>query len=150
MTTRGATLIAPCGGELVNLMASTEEVDELRVYASRIPSLQLSERSACDLEVLATGGFSPLGRFMGKEDHQSVLDAMRLADGHLFPIPVTLPVEPDPSLCLDRDVALRNAKNELLAVMTVEEAYEWDLAEVAQKAFGTQDLRHPLVAEMRR
>ena len=150
MTTGTAALIAPCGGRLVDLMACAESVDDLRAYAGRLPSLQLSERSACDLELLATGGFSPLDRFVGKEDHQRVLDEMRLANGHLFSIPVTLPVEPDSSLGLDRDVALRNAKNELLAVMTVEEVYEWDLAEVAQKIFGTQDLRHPLVAEMHR
>jgi sulfate adenylyltransferase len=73
---------------------------------------------------------------------------MRLGDGYIFPIPVTLPVERDPALQLDQDIALRNAKNELLAVMTVEEIYQWDRDEEAQKVFGTLDLRHPLVAEM--
>jgi len=50
----------------------------------------------------------------------------------------------------DQDIALRNAKNELLAVMTIEEIYEWDRDEVARKVFGSLDLRHPLVAEMHR
>jgi sulfate adenylyltransferase len=122
----------------------------LKAQASYLPSLQLSERSVCDLELLATGAFSPLNRFMGQADHQRVLDEMRLTSGHLFPLPVTLPVEPGPAIHLDRAVALRNAKNELLAVMTIEEIYEWDRAEVAQKAFGSQDLRHPLVSEMHR
>jgi sulfate adenylyltransferase len=63
---------------------------------------------------------------------------------------VTLPVEPGPAIQLGQDVALRNAKNELLAVMTIDEIYAWDQADAAQKAFGTQDLRHPLVAEMYR
>jgi sulfate adenylyltransferase len=79
-----------------------------------------------------------------------VLAEMRLSNGAVFPIPVTLPVEPGPAIVLDQDIALRNAKNELLAVMTIEEIYEWDLPEVAQQVFGSQDLRHPLVAEMHR
>ncbi len=149
-TTHMSALIPPYGGQLVDLMAPSEALDDLKTYASRLPSLQLSERSVCDLELLATGAFSPLNRFMGREDHQRVLDGMRLADGHIFPIPITLPAEPGAAIQLDRDVALRNAKNELLAVMTVEEIYEWDRTEVAHKVFGTQDLRHPLVAEMHR
>ncbi|MGQ0602333.1 MAG: bifunctional sulfate adenylyltransferase/adenylylsulfate kinase [Anaerolineales bacterium] len=143
-------LISPYGETLVDLIVPAETRDEVKAYANRLPSLQLSERSECDLELLATGAFSPLDGFMDKVDHQRVLDDMRLADGHIFPIPVTLPVEPGVELHLDHDVALRNAKNELLAVMTVEEIYEWDREEVAQKVLGTQDLRHPLVAEMHR
>ena len=100
--------------------------------------------------MLATGAFSPLDRFMSQTDYQRVLGEMRLTSGHIFPMPVTLPVEPDPATRLGQDLALRNAKNELLAVMTIEEIYDWDRDEVAQKVFGTQDLRHPLVAEMHR
>jgi len=145
-----STLIPPYGGELVNLLVPAEEADELKAYASHLPSIQISERSVCDLELLAVGAFSPLDRFMGREDHQRVLDEMRLTSGHLFPIPITLPVKPDSNIHLDQEIALRNAKNELLAVMTIEEIYEWDREEVAQKVFGTLDLRHPLVAEMNR
>jgi len=87
---------------------------------------------------------------MGRDNHSRVLDTMRLSGGHVFPIPVTLPVEPSPAIRLDREVALRNAKNELLAMMMIEEIYEWDRTEVSQKVFGTQDLRHPLVTEMNR
>jgi len=141
-------LISPYGGKLVNLLASPEELDELKYYASHLPSVQLSERSVCDLELLATGAFSPLDRFMGQNDHQRVLEDMRLTSGYIFAIPVSLPVEPDPAIHLDQDIALRNAKNELLAVMTIEEIYLWNRDEVAQKVFGTLDLRHPLVTEM--
>jgi sulfate adenylyltransferase len=125
-------------------------MDDLKAYASRLPSIQISERSVCDLELLATGAFSPLKRFMSRADHQRVLDEMRLDDGTLFPIPVTLPVEPGPGIRLDQDIALRNAKNELLAIMTVEETYEWDRDEVARKVFSSLDSRHPMVAEMHR
>ena len=140
-------LITPYGGSLVDLLAPPEDTDELKERAGRLPSIQLSDRAVCDLELLATGGFSPLDRFMGSEDHARVLGEMRLADGSLSPIPVTLPVEPG-EVHLDGEVALRNAKNELLAIMTVEEAYEWDRQEVAQQVFGTSDERHPIVAEM--
>ncbi len=143
-------LIPPYGGRLVNLLVPPAMLDDVKAHASRLPSVLISERVECDLELLATGAFSPLDRFMGKEDHQRVLDEMRLTDGALFPIPVTLPVEPAPAIRLDADIALRNAKNELLAVMTIEEIYEWDRAEVAQKVFGSLDLRHPLIAEMHR
>jgi sulfate adenylyltransferase len=145
-----STLIAPYGGKLVDLLVPTEQVEELKDYATHLPSLQISARSVCDLELLATGAFSPLDRFMGQEDHQRVLDEMRLANGPIFPIPLTLPVESGPNIQLDREIALRDAKNNLLAIMTIEEIYEWRLAEVAQKVFGSQDVRHPLVAEMYR
>ena len=143
-------LVPPYGGGLVDLLIPDEARNDVNARANQLPSIQLSARSICDLELLATGAFSPLERFMGREDHQRVLDEMRLTSGQLFPLPVTLPVEPNPVLHLDRDIALRDAKNDLLAVMTIEEISPWDLAEVAQKAFGTLDLRHPLVAEMHR
>ena len=150
MNVENSVLIPPYGGRLVDLVSPAEEMDELKAHASQLPSIQLSERAVCDLELLASGAFSPLDRFMGQADHARVLDEMRLTSGHLFPIPITLPVSPGPAVRLGEDVALRNAKNELLAVMTIEEAFEWDRAEVAQKVFGSQDLRHPLVAEMHR
>jgi sulfate adenylyltransferase len=139
-----STLIPPYGDELVNLVVPPEAIDDVKAYASHLPSLQLSERSICDLELLATGGFSPLSRFMNRDDHQRVIEEMRLSSGHLFPIPVTLPVDPGPVIHLDRDVALRNAKNDLLAVLTIEDVYEWDMRQVAQTVFGTLDVRHPL------
>src|SRR5215475_15920392 len=148
--TQVSPLIAPYGGSIVDLMVPTEARAEVKTRASQLPSIQLSARSVCDLELLATGAFSPLDRFMGHADQQRVLEEMRLQSGQLFPLPVTLPVEASPALHLDRDIALRDAKNDLLAVMTLEEIYPWDLAEVAHKAFGTLDLRHPLVAEMHR
>lgn len=144
------SLIPPYGGSLINLLASEDAREDLKARANRLPSIQLSERAVCDLELLATGGFSPIDKFMGQEDHRRVLDEMRLVSGHVFPIPVTLPVERTPEIRLDQEIALRNSKSELLAVMTIEEAYDWDRAEVAEKVFGTRDPRHPLVAEMAR
>lgn len=143
-----STLIAPYGGQLVDLTVPAESYEGLKAYASRLPSIQISPRSVCDLELLATGAFSPLDRFMGQEDHQRVLAEMRLANGHIFPIPITLDVEAGPDLHLDQDIGLRNKEYELVAIMTIDEIYKWDRTEVADKVFGTQDLRHPSVAEL--
>jgi sulfate adenylyltransferase len=133
---------------MVDPMVSSEELEELQAHAATLPSMRLSERSVCDLELLATGGFSPLDRFMGQEDYGRVLDEMRLAAGTLFPLPVTLPAEPFDGLHLDHEVALRDGRGDVLAVMTVEEIYGWDRAREAWAVFGTLDERHPLVDEM--
>src|SRR6188474_2703442 len=116
-------LIEPCGGQLVNLIAQGDLYEELNSYAKGLPSIRISERSLCDLELLAVGAFSPLDRFMGAGDYQRVLDEMRLLNGALFPLPITLPVSEESlsTVRLDQDIALRNAHNELLAIMTVEE-----------------------------
>ena len=96
---------------------------EVEAYASQLPSIQHSERSVCDLELLATGAFSPLDRFMGQADYERVLDEMRLARGPAVPDPghAAGRADPAPTSGPGRDVALRDAKNDLLAVMTVEE-----------------------------
>jgi len=143
-------LIAPYGGSLVDLLAKEDGAADLKRHAATLPSVQISDTAVCDLELLATGGFSPLDRFMGKADLQRVMDEMRLAGGVVFPIPVTLPVEPGPAIVPGQDIALRDSKNNLLAVMTIEEAYEWDRSELAQKVYGTTDPKHPIVAEMAR
>ncbi len=143
-------LIPPCGGKLLSLLAPAEEQEELKARGSNLPSIQISERSACDLELLACGAFSPLDHFVTKEEHESILEEMRLPSGHLFPIPLPLPVNGESALHLDREIGLRNVKNELLGILTIEEIYEWDPAVVAQKVLGTTDPKHPLVAEMQR
>ena len=144
------TLISPFGGRLVDLMVPQEELAEARAYASTLPSIQISARAVCDLEMLARGAFSPLDRFMNEADFRRVVSEMRLADGTLFPMPITLPVPADAELQLGSDIALRDSMNDLLAVMTVKELYPWDATEVAQKVFGTQDSKHPIVNEMAR
>ena len=141
-------LIPPYKGQLVNLLAEGAEREELIAHASKLPSIQLSFRSQCDLELMATGAFSPLDSFMGREDYLSVLDGMRLANGTLFPIPITLPVSDDAPVSAGGEIALRSAKFELLAVMKVSEIFDWDLEREAEAVCGTTDTSHPLVAEM--
>lgn len=143
-------LITPYGGRLVDLTVPREGLEELRAKASEYPHVRISDRSACDLELLATGAFSPLDRFMGQEDFRSVLGSMRLVGGLLFPIPVVLPLESSTGIRLDGLITLCDSRNVPLAVMRVEDAFRWDLKETSQGLLGTTDVRHPLVAEMYR
>jgi sulfate adenylyltransferase len=145
-----SSLVPPYGGNLIDLVVPEEQREELRARANTLPSIQLSERSVCDLQLLACGAFSPLERFVDSEQHQRILDEMRLADGHLFPIPLTLPIQATDGVHLDQEVTLRNSRNEVLGILTVEEIYKWNIAEVSTKVFGTTDPRHPLIAEMDR
>jgi sulfate adenylyltransferase len=141
-------LIEPYGGRLVSLLTEAEEREELLSLASQLPRLQLTPRNLCDLELLATGGFSPLARFMARADYERVLEEMRLADGTLFPLPVTLTFRKGEPVTIGEQVALVDQFNNPLAVLDVEEVYEWDRAREARLAYQTEDLRHPLVAEM--
>ncbi len=142
-------LISPYGGKLVNLLpASEKERQERMARASHLRSIQISARATHDLELIATGGFSPLNRFMGQADYESVLENMRLSDGTLWPLPITLTVNPDELPKDAEEVALRDARNNVLAIMKLEEVFEWDRAREARLALGTTDMAHPMVAEM--
>jgi len=143
-----AELIQPYGGKLVDLLAVGEERESIMSRATLLPRLQLTQRNLCDLELLATGAFSPLRKFMGKDDYLSVLESMRLANGTLFPIPITLTVAPNPNISEGAEIALADEHNDLLAIMRVEEIFEWNRKREAKLAYGTTDPRHPLVAEM--
>ncbi|MCY3834122.1 MAG: bifunctional sulfate adenylyltransferase/adenylylsulfate kinase [Chloroflexi bacterium] len=150
MIVEKARLIAPYGGELVDLLVPRRELLEQTRYANSLPYIQVSPRVECDLELLAVGAFSPLNGFMNKTDFQCVLDSMRLADGTLFPMPITLPLDANAEILLGQDIALRDRTNNILAILSVDEIYEWDLAETATKVFGKFDARHPIIAEMHR
>lgn len=141
-------LIAPYGGGLVELLVPNENREELIDYANRLPSVQLTERSICDLELLATGAFSPLKTFMNRADFEGVLEEMRFQNGLLFPIPVTLPTHHFEGLKLDAEIVLRDTKNDILAILSIEEIYEWSPEDFARNVLGTNDFRHPLVAEI--
>jgi sulfate adenylyltransferase len=143
-------LITPYGGKLVDLVLKGEEREELLARSSRLPSVQISGRAVCDLELLATGAFSPLDRFMGKADYERVLTEMRLSDGTLFPMPVTLPVDESTLPSYGEQITLSDARNNTLAVMEIEEVFHYDPQREARLVLGTTDPRHPLVSEMSR
>ncbi|MGB7201776.1 MAG: bifunctional sulfate adenylyltransferase/adenylylsulfate kinase [Pyrinomonadaceae bacterium] len=143
------TLIKPYKGELVDLSAAPDLRDGLFAYAIGLHSVQLTQRETYDLEMLSNGAFSPLRGFMSESDYNNVLDEMRLSDGTVFPIPITLSTDDPTNLKIGRDIALRDSKNDLLAIMNIGEIYEWDRERFAVAVAGTTDPRHPLVAEIR-
>ena len=145
-----ANLISPYGGKLVNLVATGAEREALLARAPKLPSLKITMRNLCDLELLATGGFSPLTTFMGKADYERVLREMRLADGTLWPLPITLTANPAELPTVGEDVVLRNANNDTIAIMTINEVYHWDADTEAALAYGSTDSKHPMVSEMAR
>lgn len=145
-----ANLIAPYGGKLVNLVVEGKEREELLARAAKLPSIKISMRALCDLELLASGGFSPLTTFMGKADYERVLREMRLADGTLWPLPITLTVDPKELPTVGEDLVLRNANNDVIAIMNLDEVYHWDAQTEAALAYGTTDSKHPMVSEMTR
>jgi sulfate adenylyltransferase len=145
-----AKLITPYGGKLVNLVMDEKEREELLARAPKLSSIKISMRNLCDLELLATGGFSPLTTFMGKADYERVLHEMRLADGTLWPLPITLTADSKELPTVGDDIVLRNANNDVIAIMTLDEIYHWDAVTEATLAYGSTDSKHPMISEMQR
>ncbi|RME56887.1 MAG: sulfate adenylyltransferase, partial [Deltaproteobacteria bacterium] len=140
-------LIQPHGGELKELCVRGPELEALKKEALELPSITLTERQLCDIELLLNGGFSPLTGFMNRETYERVVSEMRLPDGTLWPMPITLdlPAERAETLSKGDRVALREPEGMLLAVMTVDEVWEPDKTREAQLVFGTEDDTHPAV-----
>lgn len=148
MSKKENTLISPYGGQLVDLVLKGEEREEWLKKAGGFETVRLTPRQSHDLELLAVGAFSPLDRFMGSEDYQSVLDEMKLADGTVWPIPITLTIDKEDLPEQDHWVTLRDVHNQIMAVMRLDEVFRFNWKEEAQKVYGTLDLKHPLVSEM--
>jgi sulfate adenylyltransferase len=137
---------SPYGGTLVNLLVGDARAAEMKATAQNYPSQTLDERGLCDLELLAVGGFSPLKGFLGPKDYERVVKEKRLADGTLWPLPVTLPVVVGNGVEVGKPLALRDVYGNLLAFLHVEEIYEYDKEAEAKDAYGSTDPKHPSVA----
>ena len=143
-------LITPHGGELVQLLVDEEQRQELRRVSVDWPSWDLTSRQLFDLELILGGGFSPLRGFMGRGDYESVCDSLRLADGTLWPIPITLDVSEAVAKSLDAGsmLALRDPQGVMIAALEVEDVWPLDFETQAQAIFGTGDRAHPGVAHL--
>ncbi|KAK0205312.1 hypothetical protein DFS33DRAFT_757424 [Desarmillaria ectypa] len=146
----------PHGGVLKDLVARDNAIShQLREEAETLPDIILTERQLCDLELIANGGFSPLEGFMMEKDYKSVVDTLRLADGVLFPIPITLDVSSQEigrlSIVPGSRVTLRDPRDEeALAIITVEDIYKPDRVKEAVQVFGADDPAHPAVSYLRK
>ena len=146
MTASTSHIIAPHGGELTDLIASPERTAELKAHSREWPSWDLTPRQICDLELLVSGGFSPLRGFMTQKDYEGVCHNMRLSNGVLWPMPITLDVKEEFAKSLQpgtSKVALRDAEGVMLAVLHVEEVWQPDRKAEAKSVFGTTSAVHP-------
>jgi sulfate adenylyltransferase len=137
----------PNHAPIPELYVSSDSAQKLKVEAGSLPSWDLTARQVCDLELLMNGGFNPLKGFMGQADYDGVVAGMRLADGTLWPMPITLDVSEAfaEMVTPGQDIALRDAEGVILAILTVTDKWQPDKAVEAAGVFGADDLAHPAV-----
>ncbi len=142
-------LISPHGSTLVDRVLSGSERDDAVKRAQNLPKLALSERNLADLECLATGIYSPLEGFVSEADYESIVENMRLSNGTVWSIPITLQVAEDAAeqYPVGREIALTSG-GEILAVMNVTDVYRPDQTREAEQVYRTGDSKHPGVAAM--
>ncbi|MFT7523415.1 MAG: sulfate adenylyltransferase [Candidatus Paceibacteria bacterium] len=129
------------------LYVSYDSAQKLKLEAAELPSWDMTPRQICDLELLMNGGFNPLKGFLDQADYESVVDNMRLADGTLWPMPITLDVSDDfaEGVQSGQDIALRDQEGVILAILSISDKYVPNKALEAEKVFGADDDKHPAV-----
>ncbi len=135
------------GGALKNLYLSPEDAEAAKQAAKTFPSWDLTHRQICDIELLLNGGFSPLEGFMSEADYRGVVDHMRLADGTLWTMPITLDVSQAfaDTIKTGAQVALRDEAGVIIAILTVSDIWTPDKTVEANQVFGSTDTAHPAV-----
>ena len=123
------SLIDPHGGKLSILFANEEERIAIQDEALSLVSLTLNDRQLCDFEMLINGAFSPLEGFLGKSDYENVINNNRLADGNVWPIPITLDVSSKliEGVDVGDKISLRDHEGILLAVLKISDIWNPDL-----------------------
>jgi sulfate adenylyltransferase len=137
--TETQALIAPHGGRLVDRTGPRPDGVE------RLEQIPLTSREVSDLEMLASGALSPLEGFMGRNDYERVVEEMRLERGVLWALPVCLAVDLAPQ---GEEVTLTDGSGHALAVLEVDEVFEYDKEREAERCFRTTDEAHPGVARL--
>ncbi|MEK6777835.1 MAG: bifunctional sulfate adenylyltransferase/adenylylsulfate kinase [bacterium] len=139
------SLMKPHGGVLVNLVVDSEKAEVLKTMARELPAVTLNPRHLCDLELLMNGGFSPLRGFMSRPEYESVVDKMRLSNGLLWGVPITLDVPDDvvQKIQIGGRLALQDPEGFVLAVLDIEDIWKPDKKREAELVYGTQAADHP-------
>ena len=138
------------GGSPPALLVSEARAEEIKAQSLDLPSITLRQRLLCDLELLLNGGFAPLTGFMNEAAYESVLDRLRLPDGTVWPMPVTLDVDEQVAETLEPGtrVALRDGEGFMLAVLEVETCWKADKDREAERVYRTRSTRHPGVRHL--
>ena len=139
------TLVSPHGGELCNLVVDEERAEALKDASGDYLSVTLNERQLCDLELLLSGGLSPLRGFMGQAAYEAVVDTLHLPDGTLWSIPLTLDIGAQQAEKIEpgQTLALRDGEGFMLAVLDVEDKWTPDKQHEAAQVYGTTSTEHP-------
>ncbi|MVP02223.1 sulfate adenylyltransferase [Paenibacillus lutrae] len=142
--------IAPHGGSLINRIVVGTDRDDLLRIALDLPQLKVNAWTLSDLDLIAVGAFSPLTGFLEENDYLSVVENMRLADGTVWSIPITLAVEETiaQSLVIGSQVALVGEDNTTYAILDVNSIYKADQERESLRVFGTHDQEHPGVQKL--
>jgi sulfate adenylyltransferase len=138
-------LITPYKGKLINLLLDEADAEHIKVESESYPSITLSQRQQCDLELLVTGALSPLTGFMNQDDYESVVENTSLLDGTIWPIPYYLDLteEQAANINVGDKVALHDMEGFMPAVITVESKWLPDKNKEAENIYGTLDTEHP-------
>lgn len=143
--------ILPHGGSLVDLVVTGEERERLLNEAKELKSIRINTWAISDLDLIGVGAFSPLTGFLNEEDYHSVLNRMRLSDGTVWSIPVTLSINEEEAgrLSINEEVALIGDQDDVVyGLLKIGSIYKVDQAEEARKVFKTDDLEHPGVKKL--
>ncbi len=145
--------IAPHGGTLIDRQLTGDARQAAIERANGLERIILSDLNLADLEMIATGGLSPLTGFMGEADYKSVVHDMHLANGLPWTIPVTLAISAEQAarIQVGQAVALveqAEGGERLLAILDVTEKYTYDREDEAQNVYRTTEEKHPGVARL--
>lgn len=142
-------LMRPHGGTLINRQVTGAERGRLIESAAHMPALRLGAREISDLEMIATGAYSPLEGFLDRSDYSAVVDKMRLANGIAWSIPVTLPLNEEEAGAIRQfdDVALYQSDH-LLGILHQADKYRYDKTREAELIYRTTDPAHPGVSRL--
>ena len=137
--------IAPHGGTLINRIATEEQKTEFLAKADSLPRVQLDKRATSDLVMIAIGGFSPISGFMNEADYKGVVDDMRMADGTVWSVPVTLSVSKEIAEPLEIGSLIRldNPDGKFVGVLELAEKYTYSKVHEAVNVYRTDEDKHP-------
>ena len=141
-------MIIPHGGKLIDRVLKGEERQRALERARSLPKIDLDRELAFEVENIATGVFSPLEGFLGKEDFESVLTRGRLANDLPWAIPIVLDISKDMACSIKDEIALYY-NGEPIALLQVREIYTYDKERMAQQVYGTTNEEHPGVLKIK-
>jgi len=124
--------------------------ETIKTSTGVLQKITLTQKQLCDLELILDGSFKPLKGFLTQKDYSSVIDKMRLSDGSLWPIPITLDLSEETIRLIENEktLELRDQEGFLIALMNIEDIWKPDKKEEALKVFGTTNAEHPGVSQL--